>query len=616
MKTEKQISTSFESDQKIMSLMDRSYLMQINRGALESTRTSETSFSLDHVSIFFGDHCDKTQYHLHHDSDWGLFLKGSFYLDISDSFENGENIALLFNLLKQHGPEKAVALIQGGVYNMYLWNRQSKELYIQNDRLGLSAQFYYEHENNTFFTDNQFNFRSITPVSELGLVEFLKFGYLPVSHSLFENIHRSPAFSWGQIKGDGAPLNWTRIVHPYPKDQSRDAISADRLGAKWASAFARYFSRLSNREVSLGLSGGYDSRLLAAFASGNVSEAIHFGHPANQETHLAEQIARMLDLNLSIHSFPENMVLAYGPDLGHDLQTLTSLENAHVMHLSQRIREMDSKFYLDGFLGGAILADAYIKRPSGGIFTKIRVLLFGDHFSSPKQSSEYYAEILYQQDKQAISDAELGTILNPEVRSELLRHWNVLIEDHWNDAATHADLIERISLITRGRSLIANGPSAISQHTQLLLPFMDNDILDLSMETPKAWRFSHGFYNHLWRSIFPAFSTVRKAGTYGRAADSHLIYRLKSLLFKVMKRVKRWNPLGQGHEEERYFSLEGYLKEPNTAKQIDHILQLSPESIPLNIHHTIRQMVSRGPVKPELILRYLTLFYTLETKHA
>ena len=616
MKTKKQILTPYVSEHRFLTLMDKSYLIQVNKNELESSRTAEASFSLDHISIFLSEEADTSQHIFEYSKKWTVFLKGYFYLDICDSFDAHENIVLLLGLLSQHGPEEALSHIQGGFYNLYLWDRTSKDLYLHNDRLGLSPQFWLDDFNAFFFSDNQFNFRYTTELSDTALVEFLKFGYLPVSPSLFTDIQRAPAFSTGKFLTQEGSLTWTPIASVYTSDKKQQTENKATLRAKWTTALARYFSRLPSENVGMGLSGGYDSRLLAAFASESISQAIHFGHPNNNETQIAKQIAQALDLDISIQTFPSDVVAQYGPELAHSLQTLTSLENAHVMHLSQTVADQDNKLYLDGFLGGAVLADAYFKKPTSNPFTKLKTLLWGGDFSSHKDTPDQYAEHLYQQDKQAIPDPELGSILTQEIRTELVLGLNQLVSRHWNNAPHKEDLIERLSMITRGRFLIANGPNAIAQHTQVLLPFMDNDILDLSMQTPKAWRFEHGFYNQLWLSIFPSLSTFRKAGTYGRPTDSDLVYRSKSLIFKLTKKLKSLSPRSRRHAEESYFSLEDYLSDQATADDLKQALESTPDTLPMSIHLHIKRGVESGSIRPELILRYLTLYYTLENTHA
>lgn len=615
MKITKQIPTPSTAIQDSLVPMDESYLLAVNKERVGSQPSGSATFILDHLSIYLGDSENSNHYHFRIDKQFGIFLKGYFYLDISDSFDVEENIGLFFELLSKYGAEKSLSHIQGGLFNLYLMDRETGELHLHNDRLGLSPQFWIQDEQTLVFSDNQFNFKSVKQVSETALVEFLKFGYLPASPSLLKGVQRTPAFSSGICSISPFMLKWQTITLPYPSKIKREQMDKQTLSAQWSAAFARYFARLPKEEVGIGLSGGYDSRLLAAFAADSIAASIHFGHPSNNETQIAQSIARKLDLDLSVQAFPISVVAENGPWVSSKLQVLTSLENAHVMHLSKSIAKMKSRQYLDGFLGGAIMADAYFKTTSKNIVTKLKTMFFGDDFASDKASARKYTEALYNNDKQAISDEELGPLVTTEIKSNIMHVMDQLVATHWDQAEQHEDLYERLGLLTRGRFLIANGPSAISQHTQVLLPFMDNDVLGLSMRTPKKWRFSHGFYNNIWRLVFPALAAYRKAGTYGRPTDSDLFYRLKSIAFKLVNKLKALIPSNYQRMEEKYFSIKDYLENTETRNSLQKIMGSVPKHIPLNIHNHILKGVERGNIRAELILRYLTLSYALEHSH-
>lgn len=538
-----------------------------------------------------------------------LIAYGSLYLDISSSFDLKENTQLLLDLLETYGLKAGLTHLQGGMYSLYIWDQEEQTLTLSNDLLGLQPQYLVNDGRVLLFSNNVFNFAN-RPLEESALVEFLKFGYLPVSHSLFEGVQRSPALHQGHWDAKTERLQWTPTDFSYP-DANTPAPQRDTLLHDWSTALSRYAARLKPHAISLGLSGGYDSRLLGALSQDMQVSALHFGHPRNGETRLAKQVADHLGFPLEVHSFHGDALAELDSHLGSRLDLLTSLENAHIHQLAQAVAYQGQDVYLDGYLGGAILGDAYSKA-SGTPFQRLRQLIFGADFSSTKSDVSTTAQWLYDHDKQALSDEALGSILDDVSREKMMAGLERLVAEQEPQCAFQSDVKERMGLLTRGRRLIANGPLAIQSKLPVLLPFMDNDILRLSINTPKAWRFGHGFYNELWRMLAPSLANIRKAGTFGSAQNAPISYRLKGVAFKLWQALKARLPISF-QPEENYFNVADYLRTPGGSALWSRVWSTTPQYIPVAFHETVKSQLNKAGEPALLSLRYLTLFLSLET---
>ena len=546
--------------------------------------------------------------------DHHLLLEGAFYLRESKTFDPEQNLKSFQVIMDRHGLAVARQQIAGGFFNLFILDHARGHLTVLNDRLGLLPLYYREGHGSLLLSNNQFNFLADNRLSEIATREFLKYGYLPVSPSFLEGVERLGPNTLLEIKLDPLSLESTSDALPEYPDVPQSGSPND-LADEWAAAFKTYFDRLDSNDIMLGLSGGYDSRLIAAHVASRQPQLLNFGDADSAETRIAGRVAASLGIPLLNDQFPADAMARYGRRAVNEFRVPTSLENAHVLHLSQRVREGQPRHYLDGFLGGAVFADAYTGKRDRSLSGILKELFGFQSDANAKLGALDYATILSQQDKQALPDNLLDRYLD-EASRKALEHAFERFSRQWiPGCSSHEDTLERLRLLTRGRNLIANGPVALQSHSQVLLPFMDYRILELSQHTAKHPRARHALYNTLFRRHFKRLARIRKAGTFGKATDTAFMYRFKSLAYMIYKHsikphLEKWFTQSS-QREEQYFSLSTYLSEPKTRRLIKRLMEQDHPHIPSGIQDRIRADYRAGQLDPVLLTRHVSLILFL-----
>jgi len=536
-----------------------------------------------------------------------LVLEGSFYLRSADTMKSQVNLEGALGVLNVSSLENLRAEIGGGLFNLMIYRKDTRELTILNDRLALLPLFWIRQAGVLLLSNNQLNFQQLSSLSRGAVIEFFKFGYLPVSASLFEGVQRLGVDASLQINTVNGSITSNHYKVPAP---AKLTLPSTQLAQHWKHAFDTYFSRMDTAAY-LGLSGGYDSRLLAAYAAARGSEALNFGDENSSETRIAREIAQTLGIPLDRGQFPQNAITRYADRLRSEFRTPTTLENVHVLHLSETVEKKQAGLYLDGYLGGAIMGDVYYHKRGSNLKGVITYLLGREDFNTPAHSNDTYTNLLYSKDKQGLSDEVLSGILTQEDAQNLKARFSEFVKQWKQEGDNHEDLLERLMLLSRGRNLIANGPVSISTHTDTLIPFLDDAILDLSVQTPKKMRFAHGLYNKFWKIAFPAMAAIRKSGTFGKASDSDFAFRVKSILFVMYKHyifplIQKLTSSRQFREEE-YFSTSWYLADEANASLVSQLMTTREPLFPQDIEGKIQADYTAGTLNQNLLMRYITL---------
>ncbi len=596
-------------------VLEGSYLILSGKPVDLNISTVSAKVITDKLTLFYPDSGSLKNWHELESEQYQLLLDGFFYTDVSNSYSGHSNLKAFLDRLEKKGLEVAESEISGGMFNLFVIDKQSGKLVILNDRLGLLPLYFIPDEEKCFFSNNQFNLQSQTVVNQAAIYEFLKYGYLPAAPSLFKDVQRLAASESIELQaGTTEPKLIPRDLPAYPPRRTEDV---DFLN-KWADFFIRFFKRIQSRKIMLGLSGGYNTRLLAAYLNHRDPTILNFAVALTPENKLAKNVAKSLTVLLANDQFPADTVSQYADRLALEFRTVASLEHAHLMHLSSRVKGIAPELYLDGFLGAEILGDAYYEEAPTG-FNGILGYLFPQndkYFTKPASTAEYVDE-LFHEDAQALSDSELLPYLGQTYIDEVRSGFESLV-DRWTRGCTRdSDLKERLKIMTEARNLMAVCPIAMNTYCQVLLPFTDYRIFDLSQETPKSQRFAHGLYNRLFKQFHPDLVDIRRAGSFGSPSDSAFMYRLKTVFANMLKKdlftsARKANPRTD-QRMEQYFSPVAIIKTQQDHDLFDNQIKKGHPRMPRELHRKFSVDYLSGKIDPRLLLRYVSLLLYLRS---
>lgn len=190
------------------------------------------------------------------DNDIRVYWEGLLFVDGTASGE--ESIKLFINELKKVGITKACHILKG-VFFIIVENKSDDDLYIFVDNAGLYQAFYTNNNiSNSFLELIKHEKCKVTDLDPEAVYEFLYFGYFFLDRTFFRFVKKIP--------GD-------KVFHYTCKDGKRHVLDKNISYFNVASinelkSFDEIFEKLaislSNRNVSIDLTGGVDSRLIAA----------------------------------------------------------------------------------------------------------------------------------------------------------------------------------------------------------------------------------------------------------------------------------------------------------------------------------------------------------------
>lgn len=219
------------------------------------------------------------------------------------SLKTHSDTEVLLEFLIQEGIDQITQI--NGMFALTIYDKETDELHVFRDRLGIKPLYYY-HDG------NQFAFASELPALKelIGDVEinrdaiplFLHRGYIPEPLTFYKNIYKFPAGAYGLYK------NGKLTIEPYwrPEDHITETTlqSEAQVIQKVEELLRDSVKMRLMSDVPFGtfLSGGADSGLITAMAADQIKEPLHtfnvsFEDTAFDESPFARSMAEHIGAN-------------------------------------------------------------------------------------------------------------------------------------------------------------------------------------------------------------------------------------------------------------------------------------------------------------------------------
>lgn len=174
---------------------------------------------------------------------------------------------VLLVALAHWGLEKTLDAVDG-MFAFALWDREARTLTLARDRMGEKPLYYGWVGDTLVFASDLAAVRAgfgAPPINRDALALYLRFGYVPAPHTIYDGFHKLPA---AHAVTFAAP---TDAATPRPYWRAQDHVSPVDIGPKEAADHLDKLLQTSITErmvadvpVGAFLSGGYDSSLVTA----------------------------------------------------------------------------------------------------------------------------------------------------------------------------------------------------------------------------------------------------------------------------------------------------------------------------------------------------------------
>lgn len=553
---------------------------------------------------------------------FAIFLDGQFYCEAINSFDAFENLHFLLKRLQSNDSlSKAFRSIMGGIYTIQVLDKERNKLTVIVDPLGCAPLYYKSTPTGLHLSNNQFCLAMDTPLLDTPVVEFLKYGYLPFSGSLYEGIYRLKPGERIECQIGANAVMELHFETPYafipPAERQR---SLKQAAIDISTALDRYFNRLEDAHVAFGLSGGYDSRVIARMLRERDTTIINFGNPNSREVQFANEVAKIINHDMIYFEIRHDAIPRQAPRFPVHIRNLISMRHATAFELLDRIIASQADYYASGFIGDIVIGGGSYYKLGKNAFQILQTLADVNYYDKSPGNPKSYVDKLYNH-HHAISDLDLGKLMSEDIQSEIRLQALRLAEVSLQRVHTHEDMLEVLKWEAHVRSLTTGSAVAFLSVKPCLFPYLDRDVFDTGMRTAKFLRAGDKLYNAFWRHRFPELAGVKKQNTYGSALDSVTAYRVKHLMSSVRRRFyERINLATGGHINfsERTFNTELSVKDTCTQKLFeqrwDNSLTLLPKRVVSVLDQTNREDLNASlQLRIYSLLEYLAYARDIQT---
>ena len=267
---------------------------------------------------------------------------------------------------------------------------------------------------------------------------FLHLGFAPGTSTLIDGVHATPAASTTILRADGT---WSsRAWEEYRFDPSSISESeeyAEAFTAAMDAAVARLLDAVGDRQLVLPLSGGLDSRLLAAWlmrlGAGRIA-TFTYGKASARETAVSQQVAEAMGLPwFSVELDPAEVASAWAGPGGAGFQAstwgATSLPHPQDWYALRRIRDEglvdDDAVFLPGHTIVGNMHDEQLLGASPALTTVLTAI--ASHHAILQGRKRAYARLplLRRAVTDAVRELGVGADLAPRDIQRLIEWFNL-----------------------------------------------------------------------------------------------------------------------------------------------------------------------------------------------
>lgn len=192
-----------------------------------------------------------------------------------------------------------------GMFALAIWDRDTKELCIIRDRIGIKPVYYY-YDNNDFAFASELKALFTLPFSRLinknAITDFLYLGYMPGNETIYNNCYKLKPGCYAVLKNGKLTIsNYWNVEDNVTNKTVQDEAKAKKELKSLVETSVEY-CMISDVPVGVFLSGGIDSSIVAAAAQavspGNIDTfSIGFKEKKYNEAHFADEVAKHIGSN-------------------------------------------------------------------------------------------------------------------------------------------------------------------------------------------------------------------------------------------------------------------------------------------------------------------------------
>ncbi len=562
---------------------------------LQLHQLSTEDYQFENLSVSSNYDKDNHSWNVLENPAYTIILDGYLYLKDSSTLDIKVNLARLLNEMSVSTIEKALQKIGGGMFNLVIVDKKWQRLIITCDRLGCMPLFFMEDNDGFHISGNQFAFKEATSVNNAASVEFLKYGFLPFSPSVFDNVQRLLPGQILNVSLEHADVRKSGVHVREFKPLAHRITTLKAASEALHEAYKHFLDRLGEGQYAVQMDTGYESNLLTGWFRKKRPKLIELGETEDNSS----QLAQLFNLDvMKDKSAADNATLSVS-GLAERSRIMTSLENLYPIWTQEVIQRHRPDFYFHTFMGDVVVGSSHFHALRASKNSLKKFVLEKERLNRKIHKVSDYQHFLYN-GLNAIPDEELHGLVDKSREVWLLNGARSVLEMNRNAGQVHEDFLEALQNYTLSRCLYAAEPVALSRYMACICPFTDYEIIQTCYDIDKKIRAGDKLYNHYLRTHFRKLSRLRKAGYGGRPSDSDSTYRLKRATRFVLG--KALNRISSGE------------KDKFDKKELVRLVSELSDRIPAWILDAIGSAVEQEKLDNRLMVRLVSLSSYMESQ--
>lgn len=433
-----------------------------------------------------------------------------------------------------------------GMYAFSIWNRETKELFIGRDRMGIKP-VYYILKNGVFLFASELKSIVINPnfrrdINHKSLSNFFSYSYIPGPETIYKDVYELEPGHFLRISADGMLKNteYWDIPIPVIQKKEKEQYYFEKFDFLVKNAVKKCL--VSDVPVALMLSGGIDSNGLLAIMKEYYNAEINtftigFEEKSYDESGYARDIAKYFGTTHNEKIYKPGDIIDTFKSLVRYSDTLLACTASIPRFMASSLAVKYNKVAIDGsggdelFLGystyRADIIARYYRRLVPGIIRKFikngiiylpashklygidyLVKRFTEGAEFEREKSHYWWRTIFTDDEKN------GLFIDPDLSRnkseyEYIKHFERKKEFSFLDSASYADMKVFLTMI-----LTMADNMSMCNSVELRPPFMDHNIVEFAFKVPLSIRFKNlqikYFLRKYFRNLLPEEVIKRK----------------------------------------------------------------------------------------------------------
>lgn len=406
-----------------------------------------------------------------------VVIKGSFAPSVfpGAKYKNGrsEISEALLNKYMESGVDSLVGL--NGRYALVVWDGYINKLFIITDHLGMQRLCWSRDGDKFLFGTHYHPFRMLSQrrfeLNDLSVAEACSFGYPMQNKTLFNEIYTVSNGVVGDISRSS--VHWYKYSDLLEKEQTKKISiehCANILGETFDEVFADY-GRLIDKQLTIPLSGGLDSRTILGFAlRANIKniKSFSYGHRHTYDVRLGRKLANAARTKHKYVNLPNSYVQDF---LDSDINATEGESPAHSFHCSILGHHLSRDDILwHGFLGDTLSGKRVYDYEIYNDYEKKFDVFYNNRFSAWRGVPQgVFSKLITQEYRDIFFDGPRETVKQELDRFKGFAFWQATL---------------RAELTSRQSRFIALSLDMLNNHCNVFAPFYDKRIVDAYLSFP------------------------------------------------------------------------------------------------------------------------------------